>query len=102
MPGQYDPSNHALPQQPIHKCVFPQSSTYTSLHRVTNPYECMLQGRRILGTAGHPINDIKSLTNFENDIDILESTLIWNHLAPTAPDTIGISYYFFRRFTYNM
>ncbi|KAL0270573.1 UNVERIFIED_CONTAM: hypothetical protein PYX00_007939 [Menopon gallinae] len=94
MPGEHDPSNHTLPQQPIHQCVFPQSSNYTSLKRVTNPYECILQGRRILGTSGHPINDIKSLANFEDHISILESTLHWNHIAPTAPDTIACYPYY--------
>ena len=24
MPGQYDPASFALPQQPLHRCIFPQ------------------------------------------------------------------------------
>jgi len=24
MPGEFDPSNHMMPQQPLHYCMFPQ------------------------------------------------------------------------------
>lgn len=28
MPGQFDPSNHSIPQQPLHSCILPQSFRY--------------------------------------------------------------------------
>jgi DNA polymerase delta subunit 2 len=29
MPGAGDPTNHALPQQPLHPCMFPEAARYT-------------------------------------------------------------------------
>lgn len=88
MPGEYDPSNHILPQQPMHYCMFPQSTKHQTFQGVTNPYQCSIADRIILGTSGQPISDIKTLTDIENNLEILESTLTWGHLAPTAPDTL--------------
>lgn len=88
MPGEFDPSNHTLPQQPIHYCMLPNSSCYESFQGVTNPYETNIANRRILGSSGQPINNIKTLTLGIDDLEILESTLHWGHLAPTAPDTL--------------
>ena len=31
-------------------------------------------------------------TQHMSDIDILEKTLLWGHLAPTAPDTLGYTH----------
>jgi len=31
----------------------------------------------------------------EEPIDMAERTLKWQHLAPTAPDTLGMYYYYF-------
>lgn len=88
MPGEYDPSNHVLPQQPMHFCMFPESSKYATFQGVTNPYQCSLSDRIVLGTSGQPVDDIKSLTDIEDSLTILENTLHWGHLAPTAPDTL--------------
>ena len=33
--GSHDLTNHQLPQQPLHRCMFPQASLYRG---VTNPY----------------------------------------------------------------
>ena len=33
MPGTSDPANHSLPQQPLHRCLFPGASTFTSFNR---------------------------------------------------------------------
>ena len=94
MPGGFDPSNYLMPQQPFYKCLFPNASKYNSFQCVTNPYECTIEGIRILGTSGQPVDDIKSLSNFNNSIDILENTLKWGHLAPSAPDTQGKNKFF--------
>lgn len=42
MSGEYDPCNYTLPQQPLHKCMFPQASRYPTFKTVTNPYDCTL------------------------------------------------------------
>ena len=33
MPGASDPANHSLPQQPLHRCLFPGASAFTSFNR---------------------------------------------------------------------
>lgn len=44
---------------------------------------------RVLGTAGQNINDIYKVSSFEDCLEILEHTMKWGHIAPTAPDTLG-------------
>lgn len=42
MPGQYDPTNYTLPQQPLHRCMFPLSVPYPTLQLVSNPYQAVI------------------------------------------------------------
>lgn len=49
MPGKYDPSNHLLAQQAMHRCIFPLSKRYEKFSSVSNPYEFVVDGIRILG-----------------------------------------------------
>eukprot|EP01033_Poteriospumella_lacustris_P003941 gene3941-2802_t len=63
MPGATDPANIAVPQQPFHPCLFPHSSRYTSLERVSNPYQYRLDGVSVLGHSGQPVRDISRLTH---------------------------------------
>ncbi|TTQ23539.1 DNA polymerase delta subunit 2 [Bagarius yarrelli] len=46
MPGEFDPTNYTLPQQPLHSCMFPLCSSYRSLQLVTNPYQAAVDGVR--------------------------------------------------------
>lgn len=46
MPGEFDPTNGILPQQPLHKCMFPKANAYPTLNCVTNPYEADIAGCR--------------------------------------------------------
>ncbi|XP_049809952.1 DNA polymerase delta subunit 2 [Schistocerca nitens] len=94
MPGEFDPANVMIPQQPMHYCMLPQASSYQSLHGVPNPYECELGGRRILGTSGQPVHDITRYSRLEDPLTILEQTLEWAHLAPTCPDTLSTYPYY--------
>lgn len=89
MPGEYDPSNYILPQQSLHKCMFPQTAQYSTLHCATNPVDCTVDGVRILGTSGQPVDDIFRYSQLDVGLDILDKTLEWGHLVPTAPDTLG-------------
>jgi DNA polymerase delta subunit 2 len=57
MPGEHDPANFLLPQQPIHRCLLPSASRESNLHRVPNPYERAMDGRIFLGTSGQNVND---------------------------------------------
>lgn len=88
MPGEYDPSNFMLPQQPIHHCMFPESAHKKSFQGVPNPYQCEIEGRLILGTAGQNIQDISRFSDVTDSLDALKSSLTWSHIAPTCPDTL--------------
>jgi DNA polymerase delta subunit 2 len=88
MPGPFDPTSHLLPQQPLHPCILPKSSLLTSIRSVTNPYAASFDGVRFLGTSGQTVSNIMEYSTLEEPVDILEKTLNWGHLAPTAPDTL--------------
>ncbi|PIK51870.1 putative DNA polymerase delta subunit 2 [Apostichopus japonicus] len=88
MPGEFDPTNGILPQQPLHKCMFPKANAYPTLNCVTNPYEADIAGCRVIGTSGQPVTDIYQFTTNEDRLEILEETLKTGHIAPTAPDTL--------------
>lgn len=94
MPGEHDPSNHVLPQKPMHFCMFPESSQYKSFNQVSNPYQCELAGIKFLGTSGQTVRDIQRFSEITDSLDAMESCLQWNHLAPTAPDTLGCFPYY--------
>lgn len=94
MPGKNDPANHILPQHPMHHCLFPKAIEYKSLHNVPNPYECLMDGVRILGTSGQPVTDIMAFSEIDEPVDALECCLKWGHMAPTAPDTLGCYPYY--------
>ncbi|XP_041066114.1 DNA polymerase delta subunit 2 isoform X2 [Carcharodon carcharias] len=90
MPGEFDPTNYTLPQQPLHHCMFPQSITYPTMQLVTNPYQADIDGVRFLGTAGQNVKDIFCYSSMEDHLEILEWTLQIGHMSPTAPDTLGV------------
>ncbi|XP_068460765.1 DNA polymerase delta subunit 2 [Clinocottus analis] len=89
MPGHHDPTNYTLPQQPLHRCMFPLSSVYPTLHLASNPHQSSIDGVRFLGTSGQNICDIQRYSSMDSHLEILEDTLRLRHLAPTAPDTLG-------------
>jgi hypothetical protein len=43
-----------------------------------------------LSTSGQNIHDIFKFVHSDDHLDIMESTLKWRHIAPTAPDTLGM------------
>ncbi|XP_051924078.1 DNA polymerase delta subunit 2 [Hippocampus zosterae] len=96
MPGQYDPTNYTLPQQPLHRCMFPLSSVYPTLQLASNPYQATVDGVKFLGTSGQNVSDIVRYSSMNSHLEILEETLRLRHLAPTAPDTLG-SYPFYMK-----
>lgn len=46
MPGEFDPSNHVIPQQALHRCMFPLSNASGTFRSVTNPFDCSVDGVR--------------------------------------------------------
>jgi len=90
MPGPNDPATCVLPQQPLHKVMFPSACLYPTLQSVSNPYQFTSAGRCFIVTSGQTISDI--LRNSElsgGPLEAMERSLAWAHLAPTTPDTLG-------------
>jgi len=90
MPGEFDPSSFALPQQPLHHCMLPRAAPLATMHCVTNPYDFSVDGVHVLGSSGQLVGDVVRFTSgLDDHLDVLEKTFIAGHLAPTAPDTLG-------------
>lgn len=94
MPGEFDPSNQMLPQQPFHHCMFPKSAVNKNFNGVPNPYQFEIEDRLILGTSGQNIDDIRKFTTVESSIESMKNCLKWSHIAPTCPDTLPCYPYF--------
>lgn len=102
MPGEQDPSDDRIPQQPLNQSYFPNAYAYTNLTAVTNPYEFELDNVRLLGTAGNylycsffkkylgqNVKDIMQYASISPDaIEVMKCNILWRHIAPTAPDTL--------------
>ncbi len=78
---------------------FLQAAQFSTFRSVSNPHACRLENRFILGTSGTPIEDIQRYSNLTDSLEILEKTVEWGHIAPTAPDTlrkfvISVPYFF--------
>ena len=89
MPGAADPANYSLPQQPLHRCLFPGAAGFPTFIRSPNPHMFDLDGVRFLGTSGQNVDDIIRYSDLEARTTVLESLLAWRHLIPTAPDTLA-------------
>lgn len=89
MPGEFDPVSQFLPQQPLHKCMLPQSLAYSTVQPVTNPYEACVAGVRLLGTSGENVNNIMKYSGYESRMDIIQLTMECGHISPTCPDTLS-------------
>jgi DNA polymerase delta subunit 2 len=114
MPGESDPANFALPQQPIHRAMFPRSRAYCSappigedkvepgwFDSVTNPWEGDVEGWRFWGSSGQNVDDVLRYLDFADEdgnvdmngdtearIRVMEAMLRWRCGVPTAPDTL--------------
>ncbi|CAK89517.1 unnamed protein product (macronuclear) [Paramecium tetraurelia] len=91
MPGENEPVSQMLPQTPLHRSHFPE--TFEKEHQLillSNPTEFTLGDLKILGTSGQNISDIKKCSQVKNqeDVDLLEMTMFYGNIAPTAPDTL--------------
>lgn len=97
LPGESDPANVSLPQQPIHPAMFPHGRAYTAMpgtagpgwfDNVTNPWEGDVDGWRLMGNGGQPIDDIFKYVEGDARLEMMENLLRWRCGAPTAPDTL--------------
>lgn len=65
------------------------------MHSVTNPWIGRIQGKIIAGSSGQPISDIMKVADLQDPpIDWMERTLLWQHYAPTSPDTLDVFPYY--------
>jgi DNA polymerase delta subunit 2 len=116
MPGDQDPANFSLPQQGIHRAMFPQARAYCAppvhgddkqepgwFDSVTNPWEGDVEGWRLWGCSGQNVDDVLRYLDFagddENETDnsearmrVMEAMLRWRCGVPTAPDTLCMSH----------
>ena len=112
LPGASDPANVSLPQQPLHPALFPNSRAYAApgaaaapakpasetaytypMHPATNPSYVTVAGQLCLISSGQAISDIAKYLQFPSrnytcSMDLMEATLRWRVIAPTAPDTL--------------
>jgi len=99
LPGASDPAPVSLPQRPLHPALFPHSRTYAKLpteasaepswfDSVTNPWEGDVDGWRLLGNAGQPVDDMFKYVPGDDRLEMMEHLLRWRNGAPTAPDTL--------------
>ena len=97
LPGESDPANVSLPQQPIHPAMFPRSRNYSALpgsndpgwfDSVTNPWDGDIDGWRFMGNGGQPVDDIYKYVEGDERLDMVENLLRWRCGAPTCPDTL--------------
>ncbi|EAU34482.1 conserved hypothetical protein [Aspergillus terreus NIH2624] len=115
MPGASDPANFSLPQQGIHRAMFPQARAYCAppptagqapepgwFDSVTNPWEGDVEGWRLWGSSGQNVDDVLRYLDFADEygtgesangdaearMKIMEAMLRWRCAVPTAPDTI--------------
>ncbi|KAJ7734948.1 DNA polymerase alpha/epsilon subunit B-domain-containing protein [Mycena maculata] len=107
LPGETDPSGVILPQQPFPRAMLGAVSSYGSFTCETNPtYLRIVSGseaetsntvtRTLLVNSGQPLNDMFKYVASPpaTPLSLLESTLRWRHMAPTAPDTLWCHPYF--------
>lgn len=107
LPGETDPSGTIMPQQPFPRAMFGDAARFQSFNCETNPTYLSISTepepeassskpsrphikRKLLVNSGQPLNDMfKYLSSPPHTrLEVLESTLRWRHMAPTAPDTL--------------
>jgi DNA polymerase delta subunit 2 len=99
LPGDQDPANVALPQQPLHPALFPLSRPFANppavsnesregLDSVTNPWEGDIEGWRVLASGGQNVADLLKYRDDVAVVEAMELMLRWRSVAPTAPDTL--------------
>ncbi|KAF4681951.1 DNA polymerase delta subunit 2 [Perkinsus olseni] len=89
LPGSQDPANFALPQQPLHSALFPESRKVKDLTAETNPARFQVGDCVFLGSTGACVKEVTQYSTSTDVLDALELTAGSRVIAPTAPDTIA-------------
>lgn len=88
MPGPNDATSILMPQQPLHPILLPESVKLSSVTCVTNPYAAAFNDVIVHGSSGQNVKSMYEMTNLVEAVDILDQTLTWRHMAPSAPDSV--------------
>ena len=92
MPGEFDPSNCMLPQQPLNHSMFTKSINSNfkyNLHSVTNPYRFTFNEACFVGASGQFVDDMRKSTSVDDPLELMRLNLDSCHLGPTCPDTLA-------------
>ncbi|KJP89715.1 hypothetical protein AK88_00675 [Plasmodium fragile] len=88
MPGENDPTDAILPQQPFPNLFFKTAKSYNSFQCVTNPYLFSVDNVNVCCMSGEPVNNIVSYSK-NSPLDALKMIAKSRILSPTCPDTLG-------------
>ncbi len=64
-------------------------TTPSSMQEVVYNILTIFQCCRFVGTSGQNVDNIYRFSTMNDRLRILESTLHWRHMTPTAPDTLS-------------
>ena len=70
--------------------IFSQQGLCFLINVLTETLNLVCLNDRFLGTSGQNIDDLHKYSHANDQLDFMERTLKWRHIAPTAPDTLGI------------
>ena len=90
MSGIDDNSTIFFPDTAINKVMLPRckNALNKTLNLVGNPYLFTLNDLAFIGTSGENVDNIRQCSSIGNTMDIMQSTLRWGHLAPSAPNDL--------------
>lgn len=89
LPGPLDPSAATLPQPALPKVML-GGKAMAGLESTTNPAWLEVGGCSVLATSGQTIDDFYKYLPDARRLAMAARTLVFHHLAPTAPDTLWI------------
>ncbi|WBW74974.1 DNA polymerase delta small subunit Cdc1 [Schizosaccharomyces osmophilus] len=90
IPGPYDYSTNILPQQPLHPALLQNAKAWigSSLQTTTNPTWLSIHNNLTLASSGQNIDDLRKYHPYKSSLQLMENTILWNHITPTSPDTL--------------
>ena len=90
MPGEDDDNSIFFPDTELKELMFPQCKNVLNktLNLVTNPYYFNIDKKDYIGTSGENVDSIRQCSVIKDPLDIMEKTLRWGHLAPSAPNDL--------------
>ena len=90
MPGELDPSNAFLPQQPLHPILLRNAAKKSTLRLVTNPFEFSVPDfeATVFVSSGQNVTDVEKQTRLATVAQRMELIHSCGCACPTAPNTL--------------